>query len=70
MSPWFAWEPPFVIECHTREDVLFGMRRFRYVLEHYAGVHGPASVLHKTPQTVCDATGQQYPPLTDEEFTD
>ena len=70
MSPWFPFEPPFVLEARTKDDVLFGMRRMRYVIGYYLEVHGAASVLRTSPQEVDDATGEPYPPTTEGEMYD
>jgi hypothetical protein len=58
MSPWFPWEEPLVIDARTKDDVLFGLKRFRYVANYYAEVMGAASVLRSSPQEHDDATGK------------
>ncbi len=68
MSPWFPWEPPFYLEARTHDDVVFGMRRMRYVLQHWTEVRGAASVLRSSPQEYDDSTGRLHPPLTEGEL--
>ena len=70
MTPWFPWQEPLVIDAHTKDDVLFGLRRMRFVASYYVEVRGAASVLRSSPQECDDASGQPLPPLTQEEQDD
>ena len=70
MTPWLLWQEPLYHICNTKEDVVFGLKRFRYVASYYAEVMGAASVLRSSPQECDDATGKHYPPITEGETHD
>lgn len=60
MTPWLPHEEPLYHECNTKEDVVFGMRRFRFVLDYYRDVYGAAAVWQRSPQQADDETGKPF----------